>query len=412
MSFIHRTIKYIFVFYIATLITSCAYLQKVERAFEYAKDDEKEKIPTIVAIPSKNPVEVRAAMLLPRSGKYSDIGKNIFDAAQLAIYELKAGDIKIEPIDIGSDKESAANALENFDASKIDILLGPIFSEQIPIVYDFAKKNSLITLSYSNDITFAHNTGLYLLGIMPEQQAVKIASYAGKIDFNNIYMIVANDKFGDAIEEALITNSAPLKYTVRKVQKYINVQQSKPLQGLELSQAALDIKYAINHDIKNYIPGFGRPAVLIPEGGTKLKKVVQQLSLIQDASKRDYKLLGIGNWEDYNLRPYSAYEGALVADIPNDILHQFENRFFEYYQYKPLRISSLAYDSVTLLAAIMNTTDSSIIIEFDKLQRSNGYKGVTGVFRLMPDGTNERKFSIYEMKLGMLKEIVSASNSF
>lgn len=411
MNFKNKAVNYFVLFFVITFISSCSYIKKLESNLGISDKEKKSQFPITVAIPSKNPVEVRAGILLPLSGKYSSIGRNMFDAAQLAVYELKSGNLKLEAIDIGSDQESAIEALKNYDASKLDLLLGPIFSDQVPAAYDFAKKNNLITLSYTNDISLAHQPGLYLLGVIPEEQAVRVSSYAGKVGFSNIYMISSDDQFSNSIEDALVSNSAPLDYTVRKVEKYTS-SQIKPIKGIMLSSAVVSIKNSIMSDVKNYIPGFGRPGVLLPEGGAKLKKIAQQLNLVQEGQEKKYKLLGIGDWGGYNLMPNSMYDGALVADIPHYVLKQYYNRFYEYYKYKPIRISALAYDSITLIAAIINVTDSSIILDFDQLQNSNGYRGVTGIFRLMPNGKNERKFSIYEMKRGEMKMIENAPNYF
>jgi hypothetical protein len=65
-----------------------------------------------------------------------------------------------------------------------------------------------------------------------------------------------------------------------------------------------------------------------------------------------------------------------------------------------------------LISAIINKANSGIILKFEEIERTDGYQGITGAFRLKSNGVNDRLFSVYEYEKDTMKEIVPANNGF
>ena len=387
------------------LVVGCT---KIENLLQ---DKEEHVNPKLVAIPSKNPLEVKVAMFLPLSGKYQRLGQSIVDAVQLAIYELRADYINFQAIDVGSDVSSAKEAMEAVDFKNIDIILGPIFKEQVKIIHEYAKQENLIMLTYSNDLDLINNSGVYIFGIMPHQQIENVVSYASHNQYSDLYSIVSKGKYGDLVKETLLNNKGKYHYSLKKVALYTS-PDANIFERFTVGEAILQIKSSMKSDITGILPGFGESAVLLPESDNSLLAILSQLQFLHSANDPEYKVLGIGDWNEYTLSQNLIAQDAWVADIPHELLYEFNNRFMDNYKYKAPRIAAVAYDSILLIAAILNKSDGGIIIQFQEIENSNGYKGVTGTFRLKSNGVTERLCSIYQYQKGKMTEVLKATKSF
>lgn len=391
------------------LLVSCNTLEnKFDSLFN--KKNSKQN-PKLVAMPSKNPLEVKIAVLLPLSGKYQYLGQSILDSMQLALYELRADNITYKAIDVGSDAISAKEAIELANFDDTDIIFGPIFKEQAEVIYEKAKKNNLIMLTYSNDMDLTNMPGLYIFDIIPFQQVKRVVSYASKKQYSNVYSIVPQNRYGNLIEKYLLDNAGEGHYNVKKVSLY-TASDVPIVRRFTLSEAILSIKGSVKNDISNNIPGFGYPSIVLPEQSNNLIKVMNQLQFLHSSSDPKYKILGIGDWSNYPLTQNVITKNAWISDIPHKALYEYEARFKDNYKYDPPRIGAIAYDSIMLLSAIINKANNGIIIKFEELERTDGYQGITGAFRLKSNGENDRLFTVYEYEKGQMKEILAADIAF
>ena len=372
---------------------------------------ERQVNPKLVAIPSKNPLEVKVAMFLPLSGKYQYLGQSIIDAVQLALYELRADDITFQAIDVGSDHLSAKEAMRDIDFKDIDIILGPVFKEQVKVVHKYARQENLIMITYSNDLDLINKSGIYIFDIVPYQQIKKVVAYASNNKYSNLYSVAPENKYGDLIKKILLNNKGEDHYNIKKIALYTPAD-APIFQKFALSDAILDIKSSMKGDIANTLPGFGHPVILLPESGHRLLSVVNQLQFLHSTSDPKYKVLGIGDWNEYVFQQNLIAQNAWIADIPHELLYEFNGRFIDNYKYKAPRIAAVAYDSILLIAAILNNSNGKIIIQFQEIERSNGYQGITGTFRLKSNGVTERLYSVYQYQKGKMEEILPAMKGF
>ncbi len=401
--------KKILSIFLLFLLVSCNTLEnKFDSLFN--KKDSKQN-PKLVAMPSKNLLEVKIAVLLPLSGKYQYLGQSILDSMQLALYELRADNITYKAIDVGSDAISAKEAIELANFDDTDMIFGPIFKEQAEVIYEKAKKNNLIMLTYSNDMDLTNMPGLYVFDIIPFQQVKKVIGYASKKQYSNVYSIVPQNRYGNLVEKYLLDNAGEGHYNVKKVSLY-TASDVPIVRRFTLSEAILSIKGSVKNDISNSIPGFGHPSIVLPEQNNNLIKVMNQLQFLHSSSDPQYKILGIGDWSNYPLTQNVITKNAWISDIPHKAFYEFESRFKDNYKYNPPRIAAIAYDSIMLLSAIINKANNCIIIKFEELERTDGYQGITGAFRLKSNGENDRLFAVYEYEKGQMKEILAADIAF
>ena len=86
--------------------------------------------------------KIRVGLLVPLTGKNSEIGQSIIKSVRLAINKINNPLIEIIPKDTGSSPEITLRAAKELADSGVKIIIGPVFNE------------SLIYLDELNEITF------------------------------------------------------------------------------------------------------------------------------------------------------------------------------------------------------------------------------------------------------------------
>jgi branched-chain amino acid transport system substrate-binding protein len=138
--------------------------------------------------------------------------------------------------------------------------------------------------------------------------------------------------------------------------------------------------------------GRGADAIFIPDGSDTVGTVVQTLNANGIDTKR-MQLLGTGLWEDNQIFSNPALDGAWYAGPDSTGFRNFSGRYRSRYGQDPVRTTSLAYDAVALVAALVKTQGAQRFSE-EVLTNSSGFTGIDGLFRFRPDGTNQRGLSV------------------
>ena len=86
--------------------------------------------------------------------------------------------------------------------------------------------------------------------------------------------------------------------------------------------------------------------MLVIESGGILKHISALLTYYGvDLPK--VKLIGTGEWFEKNIGSEPGLVGAWFASPEPKLWENFEDKFFNLFNYQPIRLSSLAYDSLT-----------------------------------------------------------------
>jgi hypothetical protein len=157
------------------------------------------------------------------------------------------------------------------------------------------------------------------------------------------------------------------------------------------------------------IPDF--QAVLLPEGGTNLRGLAPLLPYF-DVDPRVVKFLGTGLWDDRDVGREPTLVGGWFAAPPPDARAAFAERFNASFGRNPPRIASLGYDAVGLAAVLARSGRVEGRFSEDALTNPNGFTGIDGIFRFMPDGSTERGLAVIEVKQDGFEVISPAPSTF
>lgn len=339
---------------------------------------------------------LNVALMLPISGEHSAVGKSMQKASEMAVSEMNADQINLSVIDTGSKNERLDSLHQELSKKKFDIILGPVFANHAKVVYQYSSQKHIPMISFSNDVNLLGKKGLYLISSMPEQEIRRIVSYAINNGYEDIYAILPNNRYGDLIKLEMSNFSSASD-------NIVSVLQYQPdIAGI--NSAITQVKQELQSRSEN-----GRkPAILIPEGNRIAIEVMKDLVAWSKLNNIKVKFLGSSHWDDSAFLSNEVTQDAFVVSVPNTSLNKFEDRFFKAYGYKPYKISAFAYDSIAL-AYKLSKQDK---LNSDSVESSNGFVGVSGVFRFLSDGSNERLFSIYHVVNNSLTEIDSAPKGY
>ncbi len=383
--------KYIVSALAIIVVSSCALQNrsgKIEEVYENTKTGDILRVQDSNRPSKSKNGESRVALLLPLSGDNALLGRHMLDATQLAIFDLKADNIHLVPIDTAQGTESMTAKL---DIEQPDLILGPLYAADTKAVYSYARKNNICMITFSNDKDLAGQDCLFLLGMMPDESVKRIARFAQAKKLPDVNSVLPNDKYGQTIEASLANLNKKTDTPVKIIGRYnpTTIKENLP---------------QINANISHYAQA--ESTLLIPEGGNNLRDFVTTLRGTKGGKK--FKYLGSGLWEDEKLNGIPELNGAWFASAPRSDRQAFERKFEQNFSYKPSRLSSLAYDGIALISSLSRNGD------FSKTSITNpaGFKGVTGAFRFKDNGLNQRALAVYEVRSDGFLEIDPAPQSF
>lgn len=355
-------------------------------------------------IPPLTP-QVKVALLVPLSGPSASIGNSMVDAATMALYDyyltLPSENVRSQvilmPKDAGDTPAAAAAAAKQAIADGATFLVGPLFSQSVSAVAPIAAEKNISMLSFSNNRAVATHS-VFTFGFLPEQQIIRMADYAFLHGYQRVAMLAPNDAYGEKIQETLVNAYLQKGGSVAPAELYAP------------SPANIDAAVGRLAAYNNANQERRFQAIFVADGGTQLKNIISSLKKTNIDLKK-IRLLGTGLWDDPAIAKIPEMNGAWFSSSPPEAYSRFEARFMNTYNYKPLRLASLSYDAVTIVAEAV--TPSVGGVNTATLTDPAGFNSpANGMVRLLADGTSDRKLSIMEITPLGFKTIDAAAINF
>ncbi|NJO55373.1 MAG: ABC transporter substrate-binding protein, partial [Rhodospirillales bacterium] len=149
-------------------------------------------------LPALSPGMIRVALLVPLSGQFSDIGKGMLNAAQMAIFDAADESLQLIPYDTGGSPKTAKSAAERAVANEVALIVGPLLSVSTRAVDSVASAANVPVISFSSDRKVAGN-GVYVIGFAPETEVERVMSYAADNGAKRFFVLGPRDSYGDTV---------------------------------------------------------------------------------------------------------------------------------------------------------------------------------------------------------------------
>jgi branched-chain amino acid transport system substrate-binding protein len=323
------------------------------------------------------------------SGGNAELGQAILDAAQLALFEAGGDRLVLVPRDTGGNAAGATSAARAVVSDGARLILGPLLAPEVEAVKPIARDAHLNVIAFST-VTNLAGGNVFLMGFLPRQEVIREVGYARQQGLNRFAALAPNSPYGHPMVDALREVAPPSGGTVTKVEFY--------------DQRSGDVSPAIQR-LMPPGPVAGAPgpaaaspfdALLLPEGGAKLKQIARQVrSAAGDGPPA--RLLGSGLWDTPDIAGDPALTGGWFASSPPEARQDFERRFAATYGHAPPRLASLGYDAAALAAALARG-QAGEPFSHEAILSPSGFTGIDGLFRFTPNGLVQRGLAVLEVE--------------
>jgi branched-chain amino acid transport system substrate-binding protein len=353
--------------------------------------------PTTPAPIVTDDMRVRVGLLLPLSGQHAALGQSMRRAAEMALFDAGNEQFALLVEDTeGPGGASAAAQAAIADGARL--ILGPLFAQQVNQIAPVARAAGVPVISFSTDRSVAGNN-VYVMGILPELQIERVVTFAVSRGYLRIAALLPNSTYGRTVAAALNDALIAAAGNAGTVEFYDTgtTDMAPYVQRLAGARAGYD-------------------ALLIPEGGDRLRLIAPLLPFY-DIHAAEVKMLGSTLWDDPRLGAESGLAAGWFAAPPAESWRRFEQRYAQFYGNPPARLASLAYDGTALAAVLAReagpeAAQSGFVYDQPSLTRADGFAGIDGIFRFVPDGTIERGLAVLELQYNQIITIDPAPQSF
>ena len=320
--------------------------------------------------------QVKVALLLPLSaqGNGAAVAQSMRNAAEMALAEFSNPDIQLLVKDDGGTAGGAQQAANQALAEGAEIILGPLFAVSVSGAAQVARARGVPMIAFSTDASVAA-PGVYLLSFLPESDVNRAIGYAIQQGKRSFAALIPDNAYGTVVEAAFQQAVARGGARVVAMERY-------PLDRAQMQGAVQRVAQAARQ----------ADTIFIPDGADSVTAAVQALTA-SGVNTRRIQIIGTGLWDDPRIFAEQGAQGGWFAAPDPAGYRAFSGRYRQRYGQDPLRPATLAYDAVSLVAALVKTQGPARFSE-EILTNQSGFAGIDGVFRFRPDGTNQRGLAV------------------
>lgn len=328
---------------------------------------------------------VQVALLVP--GGTGDEGRetlarNLENAARLAMADMQGVQIDLRVLQTGGDAGRAAQLAAQAVNDGAGIILGPLFSESATAVGNAVAGAGVNVLSFSNNPAAA-GRNVFLLGATFENTATQLFAYAAQQGKGRVMLISEQNEAGRVAEAAARAAASRTSAELVTVRSYAFSQQGVVDALPRISEAARSS---------------GAQSVFLSAGSEGALPLLADLLPQNGISPRDFQYMGLTRWdippETMRMR---GLQGGWFAVPDPALAAQFDARYAAAYGDAPHPVAGLAYDGMAAIGTLLRQGGSDAL-SAARLTQGSGFIGVNGVFRLRPNGLNERALAIAEIR--------------
>ena len=342
---------------------------------------------------------VPVALLVPSGSSVATdqvLAQSLENAARLAMSELNGVTIDLRVYSTQGDPTVAGRMASQAVQDGAKIILGPVYAANAQAAGRAVAGRGVNVLAFSNNPDIA-GRNVYILGNTFQNTANRLVRFSARQGKSNILIVQGNDRSeaagARAIQRAIASSGANLAGLVT-----FDLSQNGVINAIpEISQTVRDSNADAIFMTSGTSGALPFLAGLLPENGIKPSEV---------------QFVGLQRWDiPASALSISGLQGGWFA-LPDPALsEQFSSRYQATYGTTPHPIAGLAYDGIAAIGALVRAGNADALTSA-ALTQSSGFIGVNGVFRLRPDGTNERGLAVAQIQNQQVVVIDPAPRSF
>lgn len=359
-------------------------------------------VPTAGPGPATSPKggSVQVALLVPSgSGQSQDelFGQNLENAARLAMADLGGVDIDLRVYRTGGSPAKASALAKQAVDEGAQVILGPFYSEEANAAGVAVANSGVNVLAFSNNAAIAGGN-VFVLGQTFDNTAKRLASYAVRNGKSKVLVVHDRNVAGEVGKSAIERGVSAAGGSVVGVTSYEFSQNG-------IVQAASGIVSTAKSS--------GATALFLTADTAGALPLLSQLLVDNGIDKGSTQFIGLTRWD---IPPATlalpGVQGGWFAMPDPGLNAQFRARYESAYGSQPVPVAGLAYDGIAAIGALASRARDGAPLSKGDLTQSAGFAGVSGIFRLLPNGTNERGLAVATIRANQVVVVDGAPRSF
>lgn len=359
------------------------------------------------------------AVLLPMSGPNRELGVGIQHSIEIAFLQKAPRDVLVSFHDLSGDRTHKASVINDVLNRNPDMIIGPVFADDALLVRDM-KPRDLPVLSFTSDPT-ALGGGVLSIALMPNQSVEESIKQSANDGYKNMVILAPDNPSGYIMANAAINASEYYNIRIMGLAFYKEGNQDS-IKSVAARAAQYDVRVAANDSAKAILSDILVKEKLNP---VEMSSVSAQLDTLNkretmgcapfdsilllgnaadstsmasflryyDVSAKDTKIYGTALWDSaINLTTDMTMAGAKFTSLP--FANAEYNKLYEDAEgIAPARIDSFGYDAAMIAINALRSPLGAGAYLLDP----SGYRGLDGLFRLRPNGLNERALQTLQL---------------
>lgn len=336
----------------------------------------------------------RIALLLPLTGRAAPIGQSLQQAAEMALFDTGAKELALAAYDSGETADTAVEAYRKARTEGAALVLGPLFGTSATALAPLVQQGGANVISFSNDEQAAQR-GVWIMGIAAPPQVRRVVDYAVDSGVKRFAAFAPQTSYGQQMIQTMESQVTMRGGKVAAVELFDANSADLNTPARRLAEASR---------------GEDKLAVLVPVAPPRVSAVLAALAAA-GIDNKTVQLIGTGVWDVPNIGQEAMLRGAWYAAPDPAKRADFERRFLSTYGRPPHRLATLAYDGVSLAGHLARLKQGGDFSEA-AITNPNGWSGIDGIFRFLPNGRSERALAVIAVQAGPGAVVSPAPTNF
>ena len=334
--------------------------------------------------------KIKIGLLVPLTGKNSEIGQSIIKSTRLAINQIDNLSIEIVPKDTASNPQTTLNSANELSKLGIKIVIGPVFNKNL-IYLDELSELTFLSLTNKNNNS---SKNIINAGINATSQLNAIKKFIELNEIKKTIFLTPDINYKDEIEKGIsnskikviknyIYNTDPTKLTkqIEEITNYGKRKQNLEDEIKRLEESDEDNKELLIERLKkkDTLGNVDFDSIIIADFDESLKSVTTSL-LYTDIFPEDKYFITLNQWFDSSLLKESSSQPLYFPSINKKNYEEFSAQYFKNFNQYPNQLSFLSFDLIGLVYYLILQNDS--IVNEKIFTKKTLFKGKVGIFEI------------------------------
>ena len=340
--------------------------------------------------------KIKIGLLVPLTGKDSEIGQSILKSTRLAINKINNLSIEIIPKDTQSNPQQTLRVAKELSKSGIKVIIGPVFNENLIYLNELVDVTFLSLTNKNNN--FSKN--IINAGINATSQLKTIKKFIELNEIKKTIFLTPDINYKNEIKKAISEskieiiknysyNTDPTKLTqqIEKITRYGIRKQNLEDEIVRLEKSNQSNKGKLIDKLKkrDTLGGVKFDSIIISDFDESLKSVTTSL-LYTDISPKKKYFITLNQWFDESLLEEASSQPLYFPSINKKNYEEFSSEYFEKFDLYPNQLSFLSFDLVGLIYYLILQNNS--VVDEKIFTKETLFKGKVGIFKIKNNKIN------------------------